>query len=481
MKRMLIVLLVLGMVVSGKAQSVYGDEAKADVGMKYVYSFEEALKKAKAEHRLIFFNCFADWAIPCHAMNKLVFSDQNFADWMDKRFVNLFMDVTKPEGRPLAAKYNVKTQAHYLVLDETGEIVHRIQGGYPIEEFKVILEQALNPKTSQVGMNERYKAGEKSVKFLAAYANGLNIAGENEAYQEVVGELFDKLKPKDYAKKEYWKFYISQLSGLDDEKFAYLIGHKADFVKSNGLDAVNKAISNLYFAELYPYATGDKAYDGKKLLDIYLGLQKAELPETELVYALYYLAKYRGERQFDKMMTLLESQSSAWPMQIAGNVDLTLGKIKELSKKEQNRLVAYLKDKAEKSGAKKHYMAVIAEIENTDGIEFEESSFAEALKKAKEQGKLLFVDYYTTWCAPCKMMSLQVFPQKAVGDYFKEHFVSLKVDMEKGEGPELGERYGVKAFPTMFVLDAEGQVIGTMVGSRDLDSFMTEIKNFVEK
>ncbi len=481
MKRMLVVLLVLGTIVAGKAQSMYGDKAKADVKMKYVYSFEEALKKAREEHRPVFFNCFADWAIPCHAMNKLVFSDQDFADWMDKRFVNFFADVTQPEGRPLAAKYNIQSQAHYLVLDETGEIVQRIQGGYPIEEFKAILERALNPKTSQAGMNERYKAGERSVKFLSAYAKVLNIAGEDEAYKKVVGELFGKLSPKDYAKKEYWKFYTGQLSGLDDEKFAYLVAHKADFVKSNGLEAVNQAISNLYFGELYPYAAGDKAHDGNKLLDVYLGLQKAQLPETELVYALYYLAKHRGEGQFDKMMNLLETQSSTWPEQIAGNLDLSLTKVKELSKKERERLVAYLKDKAEKSGAKKHYMAAIAEIENTDGIVFEESSFADALKKAKEQGKLLFMDCYTTWCGPCKMMSLQVFTQKKAGDYFKEHFVSLKVDMEKGEGPELGKKYGVEAFPTMFVLDAEGQVIGKLVGARNVDTFMTEIKNFVEK
>ena len=90
MKKMtLAFVLVLSMIMAVKAQSVYGDKVKADVKMKYVYSFEEALKKAREVNKPIFVNCFADWAVPCHGMNQLVFSDQQFADWMDRHFVNL--------------------------------------------------------------------------------------------------------------------------------------------------------------------------------------------------------------------------------------------------------------------------------------------------------------------------------------------------------------------------------------------------------
>ena len=204
MKKLVIVLnLVCMFALVSLAQSMYGDAVKADLKMKYVYSFEEALKRAKEEHKLIFFNCFADWAIPCHSMNKLVFSDQEFADWMDKHFVNFFIDVTSREGRPLAEKYRIRFQAHYLVLDENGQIVHRIVGGYQIPEFKAILEKALNPKTSFAGMNKRYEAGERSVKFLSDYADILSVADQDgEVYAKIIEELFNKLKKKEWSKKE---------------------------------------------------------------------------------------------------------------------------------------------------------------------------------------------------------------------------------------------------------------------------------------
>lgn len=110
MKKFTLVLnLVCFLALGSFAQSMYGDAVKADVKMKYVYSFEEALKKAKEENKLIFFNCFADWAVPCHSMNKLVFSDQEFADWMDKHFVNFFIDVTTPQ----AVRLQISIKLHF--------------------------------------------------------------------------------------------------------------------------------------------------------------------------------------------------------------------------------------------------------------------------------------------------------------------------------------------------------------------------------
>lgn len=102
------------------------------------------------------------------------------------------------------------------------------------------------------------------------------------------------------------------------------------------------------------------------------------------------------------------------------------------------------------------------------GIEFEHGTFTEALAKAKAQNKLVFMDCYTTWCGPCKMLAKNVFPQKEVGDVFNKQFVNLKIDMEKGEGPALAKTYGIKAFPTLLFMDAEGKVLHKVVGGTDV-------------
>ena len=70
---------------------------------------------------------------------------------------------------------------------------------------------------------------------------------------------------------------------------------------------------------------------------------------------------------------------------------------------------------------------------------FRSISFDEALKVAANENKLVFIDFYTDWCGPCKKMAREVFPQKEVGDFMNAKFVNLKLNAEK-EGQELAAR-----------------------------------------
>ena len=33
------------------------------------------------------------------------------------------------------------------------------------------------------------------------------------------------------------------------------------------------------------------------------------------------------------------------------------------------------------------------------------------------------------WCAPCKMMEKDIFPQKSVRDFYNKRFICTKIDM----------------------------------------------------
>ena len=47
-------------------------------------------------------------------------------------------------------------------------------------------------------------------------------------------------------------------------------------------------------------------------------------------------------------------------------------------------------------------------------VEFEHAKWKKVVKKAKKENKLIFVDCYTSWCGPCKMMAKDVFTQDHV-------------------------------------------------------------------
>ena len=106
------------------------------------------------------------------------------------------------------------------------------------------------------------------------------------------------------------------------------------------------------------------------------------------------------------------------------------------------------------------------------GIDFNVENFTAASAKAKAENKLIFVDAYTTWCGPCKMMAKNVFTDKAVGDYYNEYFVNVKIDMEKGEGPELAKKWEIMGYPTLIFINASGEVIHRSMGARPSEDFV---------
>lgn len=97
-------------------------------------------------------------------------------------------------------------------------------------------------------------------------------------------------------------------------------------------------------------------------------------------------------------------------------------------------------------------------------IQFSKAPLSEVLASAKTANQPVFVDVYTDWCGPCKQMDKEVFTNAGVGDYLNAHFLSVKVDAEKGEGIEVQDRYQVGAYPTLLFLNPDGEILLRQVG-----------------
>lgn len=114
------------------------------------------------------------------------------------------------------------------------------------------------------------------------------------------------------------------------------------------------------------------------------------------------------------------------------------------------------------------------------GLVFEEGTLAATLAKAKEQDKLVFVDVYTSWCGPCKMMSAEVFPQKEAGDFFNANFLNFKADAEKSEdGRHIARTYNVTAYPTFLFVNGDGELVYRFLGAKSVPELIEEGKKAV--
>ena len=97
-------------------------------------------------------------------------------------------------------------------------------------------------------------------------------------------------------------------------------------------------------------------------------------------------------------------------------------------------------------------------------MNFDNDTWSDILKKATKEEKIIFLDAYTTWCGPCRIMKQEVFPDEEVGQFYNENFINVQMDMESGEGLILGKKYDVSAYPTLLFISPEGKLLHKSVG-----------------
>ncbi len=114
-----------------------------------------------------------------------------------------------------------------------------------------------------------------------------------------------------------------------------------------------------------------------------------------------------------------------------------------------------------------------------DGLPFYDLSFDDARIKADAEGKLVLLDFYTTWCGPCKLLDKQTFVHDEVRPWMLERLVSLKIDAEKQVG--LKNRYRIAAYPTLVVVRPDGTEVGRFSGFRPPKEFVAEAGRIVSK
>lgn len=132
------------------------------------------------------------------------------------------------------------------------------------------------------------------------------------------------------------------------------------------------------------------------------------------------------------------------------------------------------------------FLAPMMAFAQEKGIHFEHgSTWAEVKAKAKAENKYIFMDCFTTWCGPCKMMSAQIFPQEKVGNFMNDKYVSVKVQMDQTakdneevkqwytDAQQIEKDYSIRAYPTFLVFAPDGHIVDRQVGGSEADQFIS--------
>lgn len=130
-------------------------------------------------------------------------------------------------------------------------------------------------------------------------------------------------------------------------------------------------------------------------------------------------------------------------------------------------------------------------------------SLEEAVKAQKVTPKKIFIDAYTVWCGPCKLLDKNTFSNPDLIAYMNKNYYAVKFNAEGNEtvnfkgnkytnpnfNPnsngrnsvhELASYFGVRAYPTLLFLDEEANFITPLTGYRtptQLELYLKMFKN----
>lgn len=120
------------------------------------------------------------------------------------------------------------------------------------------------------------------------------------------------------------------------------------------------------------------------------------------------------------------------------------------------------------------------------------SSYKEALKKSKKEKKPILVYFKgSDWCGPCKVIDVQLFNSERFRELSENTLVLLEVDIPRRldllpadkmkENNFLKNKYKIKSFPTLLIIDSKGKVLAEKKGYVITDYYFPFIKDEIRK
>jgi len=103
---------------------------------------------------------------------------------------------------------------------------------------------------------------------------------------------------------------------------------------------------------------------------------------------------------------------------------------------------------------------------------FQDLSFDQALAAAKKEQKIVMIDFFTTWCVPCRKLDKITWKDADVQAWIAKTAIAVKLDAEKET--ELAKRFTIDSYPTIVFVKSDGKEIDRLLGFKEPAEFVRD-------
>ncbi|MBR6198225.1 MAG: thioredoxin family protein [Bacteroidaceae bacterium] len=191
-------------------------------------TLEEASKKAKAENKLIFLDCYTQWCGPCKKMTREVFPQEAVGNAMNPKFVSIKIDMESAYGAPLAKKLQIQAYPTFVIFNADAQEIGRFIGGSPVGEFLNKVE-ANSKDNSTSALVERWNNGDRDPQFLREYLKSLSAKYKADEANLVAEAILDGKETTFIADAELRGIFLSNITNPFSKSFKYVLTHQDEF------------------------------------------------------------------------------------------------------------------------------------------------------------------------------------------------------------------------------------------------------------
>lgn len=240
-------------------------------------NWKKAVAKAKEENKLIFLDCHTSWCGPCKNLATQIFTQDAVADFYNRNFINVAMDMEKDtDGILLSKVYNPTAYPTLLFIDPHTElVVHRVTGGGDVGYILSIARTALSSNNTLAGSCSLYRQGERSPEFVKKLMNDLKLANSKEMHREVSEAWFDRLSQQQLEEKENWELFKAHIDNPYSTIFKKILSNRTRYERLFGADEVAEALQWVVIIELgniaqmaYKIGPEETKYRYRKLINL---------------------------------------------------------------------------------------------------------------------------------------------------------------------------------------------------------------------